>query len=445
MHFRTALPLSLLALSGCFVEGPHSRDQHRTVDQIRQEHRWASNQIGRRTSADELARVRAGESQPNRTARLRLVRLIDALDRITWIREATPRGLWASVEDHPDLDELVFRFDRAGKLRAADLAEADELAEALAASPAPGALSFVELRKALTALRASEAAEERIAASLGTLQKKEPALRSIISRFPPLPPASPRPFLGATASYLRYHPAEQAELDKLPVDAAADVRRIRAMVDDQGPAEAGQQQPLHPQAGPVAPLNGPAGVRDRADREHAEADAEAAAHPMASAGSLPPGVASGGPPTATGAPTAGPATRGGGATHELQGDARQMLTNRGLPRSMGTRDGLLALRYEEPRPCAAGSCIMLIDYLFNSAGTLVREETAGPAPKAAGAAAPAPMVSEPPAPRAAQPTTPPAPRADEPINDGPPSSDGEPAAPAKAPPAPRDDEFKGDD
>ena len=410
---RALLPcLAAAALSGCLLPGPHSRDQHRTLDQIRQEHRWAADQVGRRTPAEDLARVRAGEPKPSRDARRRLVRLTDALDRITWMREATPRGLWASADDRPDIDELAFRFERAARLRQAALAEADELAEALAASPAPNALSFAELRKSLAALHAAEQAEDRTSAALASLTAKEPSLRSAVQRFAPLPPPSPRPFVGAAAAYLRLHPSERGELDRLPKESADDARKIRALLDEKGPPPAALQaevpkepQPVAP--GAVAPKDAKGAVRARAGQAHADASAEAQQHPVGAAG-----------PSAT-APVLA-----------LQGDAKQMLTTRGLPLAISTRDGLLALRYEEPRPCAAGSCATLIDYLFNGSGGLVREETAGPA-----------------APRG------PRPKADEQKGDEqgiePPAAadEDEPATPAKPakPSAPADDEFKGDD
>src|SRR5437879_3477455 len=147
MTVRRALPALLAALSDCYLEEPHSRDEHRTVDQIRTEHRWAAEQLGRRS-------------------RRRFLRLLDALDRLSWMREATPRGLWASIDDQPDIDELAFRFERAARLRSEALAEADELAEALAVSAAPGALSFADLRRAVSAVNQIEASEQRVANDL---------------------------------------------------------------------------------------------------------------------------------------------------------------------------------------------------------------------------------------------------------------------------------------
>jgi hypothetical protein len=381
---RLALPALLCAsLAACLPGEPHSRDAHRTVDTIRKEHGWAATQIGKRVSAEELGRVRAGDDAAVDAAHRRLQKLEEALDRVIWVREAAPRALWASAEDAGDQDELAFRFARAGKLRGDAFAEADEIAEALATSPAPAALTWGDLSRALSMLQKAEASEEKVGKELAAVVAREPAVRGAASRLAPLPPPSPRPFVAAAAAYLRAHPAEQAQLDKLPKEAQADVERIRrALADQPAPppiaeapradARSGEPPAAEPvRSGPQDSSEGErAAVRDRAAAAHAEADAAGKADPS------------------------GKADAGGkaaGGLLQIAGDARQMLTSRGLPRAFSRRaDGTFALRYEEPRPCASGqgSCPTLVDYLFNEGGGLLREETVGPAEGAAPAPPP---------------------------------------------------------
>jgi hypothetical protein len=340
------------SLGGCYLEGPHSRDEHRTVDQIRQEHAWAADEIGRRLTPEDLERVRAGESSATRQARRRFLRLLDALDRLAWMREAAPRGLWASVEEPQDQDELAFRFARAGKLRGEAFAEADEIAEALANSPAPDAIKWPDLKRALMTLAQAEASEEKVARELAALITKEKGLRAAGSRFPTMAPPLPRPFVAAAAAYLRAHPSDRIELERLPPELMADAKRIRSAVDEAPPPA---PPPVREEVRPVPSrpsADEQAAVRDRAAQAHAEADA------------------------------AGKATSGG--LLQIAGDARQMLTARGLPAAVGRRpDGSFTLRYEEQRPCASGSCATLVDYLFNESGSLMHEEVVGPAPSAA--------------------------------------------------------------
>ena len=333
---------ALLLASGCYIDTPVARDQRRTLNAIRQEHRWAADRLARRMPAEEVSRVRAGDSRSSREANGRLRRLIDALERTTWIREATPRGLWASADEPPDQDELAFRFARAARIRADALAQADELAEALAVSTAPGALALGELRRALAALARIEESEPRIASEIADLARKERGLRGIEARFPASKPPSPRPFLAATSAYLRVHPAEVRELDRFPGPLAADVGRIKSSLEEK-PAD--EPRPaIEPKQAP-----GPKeAVRERAGEAHREADAEAARLPLG--------------------PSEGP-------TLALDGDAREMLKSRGPPRAIAARPGgLFALRYQEPRPCEKGSCETLVDFLYDATGKFVREE-----------------------------------------------------------------------
>jgi hypothetical protein len=389
MHLRlTASALaSALGLTGCLVSGPYSRDQHRTVDTIRQEHRWAGDQIGKPLSAEELGRVRAGDQRSMARAQRRLARLLDGLDRVLWIREATPRAVWASIDDKPDLDELAFRFARAAQLRREALAEADEVAEALATSAAPSGLRWADLRRALDELAVAERSETKIQSDLSDLAAKEPALRPELSRFPPLAPPQPRPFVAAAGAYLRSHPEQRGELDRLPRELSADVEHIRRALAEEPPPPAQPPIAARPPVGEPPPVAPPppdavkpippvpsdderAAVRNRAADAQRELDNEAKNEPPM------PGAPEAPPPPA--------APKGPGGLLQLQGDAQKMLTQRGLPRAMGQRpDGTFALRYEEPRPCSAGSCQTLVDYLFGPTGNLLREEVVGPSDKPA--------------------------------------------------------------
>jgi hypothetical protein len=357
MHPRRALPLvvCLLAAPACLVEGPHSRDQHRTVDIIRQEHRWAADQIGRRVTEEDLARVRSGELQASRAARVKFVRLVDGIDRATWIREATPRGIWASAYDPPDMDELAFRFERAGLLRRQAMAEADELADALVDSAVPGAISFSELRKAMLAANRADASEAHLVAELTALVNKEPTLQPALRRFVIQQPTKQRPFVPAVTTYLRNHPSERAELERLPAELSGDAQLIEKALAEQPapPPRAAQPKPQPPP--PPEPAKKPvpqeptpdekAAVRERGQAQQEELSDEAG--------------------------------KSDGSQLEIQGDAREMMTARGLPRSMGHKNGLLVLRYAEQRPCKTGSCEALVDYFFDADGSFKKEEVVG--------------------------------------------------------------------
>jgi hypothetical protein len=69
---------------------------------------------------------------------------------------------------------------------------------------------------------------------------------------------------------------------------------------------------------------------------------------------------------------------------QVSGDLRRLLARRGPPlRIAPAANGLMAFRYREQRPCGVDQCDVTVDYLFNSAGRLIKSEVAKPQPTAA--------------------------------------------------------------
>ena len=85
-----------------------------------------------------------------------LKRLLQAIDRATWIRNTAAELLLDDADP-----QLAATFDRAGRMRADAILAADELASALA--EAKGGLTIGDLRPGLEAVRKAQASEDRIA------------------------------------------------------------------------------------------------------------------------------------------------------------------------------------------------------------------------------------------------------------------------------------------
>jgi hypothetical protein len=64
---------------------------------------------------------------------------------------------------------------------------------------------------------------------------------------------------------------------------------------------------------------------------------------------------------------------------QVSGDLRRLLTRRGPPLLIAQRPGgLTAFRYREERPCGVDRCTVTVDYLFDSAGRLMKSEVVKP-------------------------------------------------------------------
>src|ERR1700682_5164713 len=182
------LLLAMLLASGC-IHGSPRRDD-RPLRLIAQPERWAQDAIAARPDPSQLEAIRSGDFNAVGRARTELKRLLQAIDRGTWIRNAA--GEMMAEDSAP---QLVAAFDRAGRLRSEAVQAADELASALA--EAKGGLTIGDLRPGFEAIRKAQASEDRIARL---------SLRAGGQRLLPAPLPVPRPFLAPAARLVAAHP-----------------------------------------------------------------------------------------------------------------------------------------------------------------------------------------------------------------------------------------------
>jgi hypothetical protein len=198
----------LLLSAGCLAGHAVVERDDRILREITRQQRWAQQALEARPSPEQLERVRGSDYEAVGSARKELRRLIQAIDRATWVREA----LLEAMRDDED-PQLLREFDHAGSLRKDALAAADELADALA--DAKGGLTMTDLRPGFEALRKAQASEDRIA--------RMPA-KPRAPKLAPSPLPQPRPFLDAAAKVVHAHPEMAKELEKLAPEDATKVR-----------------------------------------------------------------------------------------------------------------------------------------------------------------------------------------------------------------------------
>src|SRR2546422_9750424 len=167
--------LAILLAAGCIHGSPASQRDSGAMRAIVQQERWAQDALARRPNRADLQAIRAGDYAAVGRGRGELKRLLQAIDRGTWIRN-TAAELMADDAD----PQLAASFDRAGRLRADAIQASDELASALAETK--GGLTIGDLRPGLDAVRKAQASEDR----LGPL-----APRPGGGRPPPPPPPLP--------------------------------------------------------------------------------------------------------------------------------------------------------------------------------------------------------------------------------------------------------------
>jgi hypothetical protein len=359
---HSVLLLGTLSVAACLAESQQARPPPRpapaatpdrsqeTLREIDRQRRWAADAVAARPPADELDAVRDGDKDAITDTRKRFRRLLTAVERATWIREAVPEVLRGSAEP----DRLVAAFDAAGRDRNEALSAADATAKALASSRAGNAISLDELRRGLQISRAARESEQRLAGNLGRASRQgapgDPLQRLATVPMPPQPP-----FVEATARSLAAHPGQDRALDSWPPQLAEERSEIRAAL-----ADLRLPQPESVDAGMGEPA---AGMEDE-DGEPIIPGLDARtpdAGPVA--------AADGG--TAPASETASPV--------QVSGDLRRLLTRRGPPLLIAQRPGgLTAFRYKEERPCGVDRCTVTVDYLFDSAGRLMRSEVVKP-------------------------------------------------------------------
>jgi len=228
-----------LGLAGCIVTGgkPMERDARddRLSRQLSQQERWAQQALEARPTQDQLDRVRSGDQAAVNAGRKELTKLLQAIDRGTWIRDASSEML------QEDGDASLLRdFDQGGRLRHDAMQAADELASALADTR--GGLDATTLQRALNTLQKAQASEEAIARQ--PVKQGQP-------RLAPAPLPTPRPFTDAAAKLAAGNPEDGKQLESaLPPDEATKLRAKAADMareqEEQKKAQQEEQQPPPP-------------------------------------------------------------------------------------------------------------------------------------------------------------------------------------------------------
>ena len=208
-----AVPVVLAA--GCIHGAPAPQRDPGVQRAIAQQERWAQDALARRPGRSELDAIRSNDYNAVGRGRAELKRLLQAVDRGTWIRNTTADLL----AEEPD-PQLLTTFDRAARLRADAIQTADEVALALADSK--GGLTIGDLKPGLDAVRKAQGSEERIA-------RLPP--RAMGQKLAPVALPVPRPFLAAGARVVSANPELTRELDRLAPDDAAQIRARLADVD----------------------------------------------------------------------------------------------------------------------------------------------------------------------------------------------------------------------
>jgi hypothetical protein len=155
--------LLLMLCGGCIaggtvvVHGDSSAPDNHVMRQVMRQDMWAQQAVDSRPNQRQLERIRSGQDQASMDrARKELTKLLQAIDRGTWIRDTV--GDLMREDNDP---RLAQEFDRAGHLRADAARAAGELADALIDGGAN--LSPNDLRPGVDALRKAQASEDRIA------------------------------------------------------------------------------------------------------------------------------------------------------------------------------------------------------------------------------------------------------------------------------------------
>ncbi len=227
--------LALLLTAGC-IHGAPKRDD-RAIRSIAQQERWAQDAVAARPTRNQLDAIRSGDFQAVGRARAELKRLVQAIDRGTWIRNTCAELLADDADPY-----LMSAFDRAGRVRSEAIQAADELASALAETK--GGLTIGDLRPAFEAVHKAQASEDRIA----RLPPRSGGVRLALSPVP-----VPRPFITPAARLVAANPELARELDRLPVDDAALIRARMADVDRGREEQKRAESPPAPVATAPAP------------------------------------------------------------------------------------------------------------------------------------------------------------------------------------------------
>ncbi|HYY53690.1 MAG TPA: hypothetical protein VE755_12495 [Myxococcales bacterium] len=228
---------AILFAAGCIHGAPAPQHDDGAMRAIVQQERWTQDALARRPNRGELQAIRSSDYAAVGRGRGELKRLLQAIDRGTWIRN-TSAELMATDND----PQLASSFDRAGRLRADAIQASDELASALA--EAKGGLTIGDLRPGLEAVHKAQASEDRLVR---------------------LPPRAGGLRLAPAARLVSANPELARELDRLPPDDAAQIRARLADVD--------REKEEAKRAEPPATTTPPAVAEEAAPPEPKEAEA----------------------------------------------------------------------------------------------------------------------------------------------------------------------------
>ncbi|HTO98083.1 MAG TPA: hypothetical protein VMK66_13630 [Myxococcales bacterium] len=219
--------LAILFAAGCIHGSPAPERDENALRMVAQQERWANQALASRSTPAQLEAIRTSDYNAVGRGRGDLKRLIQAIDRGTWVRN-TSADLMAQDPD----PELGRTFDRAGRTRAGAVQAADEVARALA--EAKGGLTIGDLQPGFDAMRKARASEDR-------LSRLPPRANGV--RLAPSPLPLPRPFVVPAARLVSANPELTRELDRLAPQDAAQVRARLADVDKEKAEPKGSEMP----------------------------------------------------------------------------------------------------------------------------------------------------------------------------------------------------------
>src|SRR3954464_3172885 len=131
--------LVLLLAAGCITGNSAVQHDDRMYRALSQQERWSQDALNQRLSPPQIDDIRNSDYAAVGRGRAELKRLLQAVDRGTWIRDTT-----AELMREDNDPRLLQQFDRAGRIRTDALQGADEVAGALADSK--GGLTLAEPR-----------------------------------------------------------------------------------------------------------------------------------------------------------------------------------------------------------------------------------------------------------------------------------------------------------
>jgi hypothetical protein len=157
-----AAPLALLLSVGCIAGGQvvvHGEtggpDNDRVMRQVMRQDLYMQQALDARLNDKLVAKVRQGDPGSLERARKELIKLTQAVDRGTWIRDTVAELMREDIDPR-----LAQEFDRAGRLRAQALVAAGQLSDAMIDG---GGLTMADLKSAFDWQRKAQASEDRIA------------------------------------------------------------------------------------------------------------------------------------------------------------------------------------------------------------------------------------------------------------------------------------------